>query len=1634
MKSAKFVLLAVAAASCAGAGAVELTHRWSFNAADDYTDSVGGVVAAKMGTALHIADGKVVLNDTGASISGAKEGSLNLGTNLLDADGATIEIWATENAVRNSARIFDYGTDSTHYFMLEWSHGTDSHQSWAMACTPGAVTNVYTPTGAFILGTPYHLAVTFKKNSSGKTDIRWTKRLAQTGGLPIAHELTTKEALSTFSNPRLYLGASQSDNVDASASYDEVRIWKGVLSEEQLAANAIAGPNAVATNGVPAAGTAGFCIAPNTRFVIGSSAQGSFLRSDLTGRFLTKGTVKIGSGAKIVFDTSEHRVPSLSFSAAGFTLPSDAPAGATVLDYVEVTDTVNYGAPTLSGNTITVSLVSGMPATAYWTGGRPASGDDFANAANWKCYDAAGNLMNGAVPGAATTVVITNATTAFTVPSGVTPAWKRIRVGAERTVSQWGKKNYGVNRYTNYGMYGTEWMLPLSDYTCRGTLSDPNTPIPAKEVEKSQLRMDGWFYVPAANAGDWKFYQNSSSFDDYFAFAIDGDWVFHNTGYRFRLSSYCNVAEGWHRYTVICGDTFGGYTSTDLRLWMTRPKSGGGTESVQFKPSSSFTLGSAASSKIKLTDDCNWGAFGVVTLSNGTVLDLNGHSLVVEDVDSDYVGTTITNSATSLATLYTDFEPAQSGVSNLCVAARVTVARSSAYIWTGEGGDAKFSTLGNWRLLSGATPSVAPAAGDPLVFAAAGGGVVSNDLANLGGALVSFQSGAGAFTICGNPFTGVPSVINDSSSIQTFSNAVTFAGTYLAIPSAAAVRFDGGATATYPDPSLRSDFSDARYRTLYGNFTFTENWSVPGKDAWERPWVIPSGTLVTGKKFTGTQGAFKRTLQINAGGTAHFTEMEMGWNRGDFECKGTLVIDGLYVHLVSTSETNTGVSNIGRAGSTGTLYANKIEKRYYSHLIEFITHLVVGSGGIRLTERSYHPMKFDADTTIRAADDFGILTDFAGDGTDFHGLSLSGHTITINTEDESGVGHTVTFGTSVRAEGGVLRKIGAGTLVMQDGDLASKTNFVKRYTGGTVVEAGTLCVKGANQLGSGAVTLHPGATLEVADGVRLANDVAAASQGGGTIRVSGAVTLADGTSWHAGTYDFAEGALVTVEPRTTDKRVIASGLTEADTNHFTTTSGRLFLENGELTYADSFVWIGPDGGSWSDAANWSHNGVAGDAAPISVPSAFVEFANGAALTVVLDTPAACSRLVFGGAGAVTVANPNAATTNALTVYRVTGTGSAANHLACRVNFTEAYNVNLEGVLDFAGGAIATTPGSDTFASVHNRTLTGNVAFTNSWKFPWQSGSSGSPIVVTSGSTLTGTSYYGAQTGWLLILDIQADALARFNSFECGWDRGFVRVDGVLDVAGDCTIVASWSPTGASNHLGWYSDGGLVRVGGLVKTGMARSMLFTPRYEIGAGGVRSPINEYFVVTNGHPVTVTATADMGFSKGTNQSAQVVNVYNGVALTLNLDGHTVTNVNLVGGGGTLALSGSGTAMYNAVGGPAAISVGSDATLQIGANVVATNAMALADGAVLALGTGAQAGIVSTPATGAAIVRTTGTYTTPQTVPLGRLAATANVKRLTLDPAGITIPQGYRAFLKRSGDNLALRIDKLGATLIIR
>ena len=123
--------LLAAAAMCASmhCGAFELTHRWSFNG--DYADSIGGSDGVVVGRADQLsfeasAFGGLMVkmasdNTDNDSNNGA---SLNLGTGVLGTGDATIEIWAKRNAVRNWARIFDYGPDNNQYIFMSWSRGT----------------------------------------------------------------------------------------------------------------------------------------------------------------------------------------------------------------------------------------------------------------------------------------------------------------------------------------------------------------------------------------------------------------------------------------------------------------------------------------------------------------------------------------------------------------------------------------------------------------------------------------------------------------------------------------------------------------------------------------------------------------------------------------------------------------------------------------------------------------------------------------------------------------------------------------------------------------------------------------------------------------------------------------------------------------------------------------------------------------------------------------------------------------------------------------------------------------------------------------------------------------------------------------------------------------------------------------------------------------------------------------------------------------------------------------------------------------------------------------------------------------------------------------------------------------------
>jgi alpha-N-arabinofuranosidase len=247
-----FAVCGVAAALTAAdmPSADALAHRWSFTG--NAKDSVTGRDARTIGlpTFSH-----VVLKRGGAyhpawvTLPGGKHnaGHFDLGECALpaDADGVTVEIWATPKSIRKWSRIFDYGSDSRNYFCMGWNCETDSGTDGIELCNGGTKYSAMNRLNPYALGTKYHITVTFVNNKDGSMTMRAMRRNAKTGAIEREHRQLYRDwTLATFVRPHLLLGGSQySIDDDAEAEYDEVRVWRAALTDEQLAANVVAGPD-----------------------------------------------------------------------------------------------------------------------------------------------------------------------------------------------------------------------------------------------------------------------------------------------------------------------------------------------------------------------------------------------------------------------------------------------------------------------------------------------------------------------------------------------------------------------------------------------------------------------------------------------------------------------------------------------------------------------------------------------------------------------------------------------------------------------------------------------------------------------------------------------------------------------------------------------------------------------------------------------------------------------------------------------------------------------------------------------------------------------------------------------------------------------------------------------------------------------------------------------------------------------------------------------------------------------------------------------------------------------------------------------------------------------------------------------
>ena len=698
MKTRTLCVAVAAAALCVATApspsfAATLTHRWSFNG--DLNDSVGGVNATIKhqtsttttvdgGTGVNIEDGKAVLTGGGGS------GFLNLGAGVLGTgNAATIEVWARREGNFNAWHyVISYHKPDVGkcYTICSGRYSDVRRSNVAMTDSTGGGDDKLV---GHPIGVTYHYSVTFTSSA-----VRTMVRNAETGALIVENTCVPSSwslASAAADGWALTLGDNPWANstLVANYSFDEARVWDGVLSDEQLTANALAGPDSVVGGG-----ESGIAVAAGNTFTVdGPGGYG----------FYTPGAVTLEAGAKIRFDTASWTNYSnravMRFKAGSFSLPDGA---SSVLDFVELTDSTHYTATLEDAATIKVALNSSIPATSTWKGGTPTA-ESLVLASSWTSVDADGNAIDAA-PGYGTTIVIPAGNTSFTVPAGYTPEWGRVLFGG-RPATQCGRiasaPDAGRADYIDAALSSYTALGEIALTSINATGNDNQAGSFVKDyLEDSQLRFDGWFKVEAAQAGWWAI---DCQFDDMFALLVDGERILQNPRWDPAIKSGAYVAEGWHRFTLVCADTGGGYGSGAYGNHPMRISVNGSSSYIYFD---GFTFGSG-SSTVTLDADCDWSALGPLALGTGAVIDLNGHNLKLDDMTADYLGAIVTNTSSTTSTMIFDKDPFSSNANLQGVIRGVGVnidlvqdgAKSAT--WTGGGNDGDPANPANWEVKLG---------------------------------------------------------------------------------------------------------------------------------------------------------------------------------------------------------------------------------------------------------------------------------------------------------------------------------------------------------------------------------------------------------------------------------------------------------------------------------------------------------------------------------------------------------------------------------------------------------------------------------------------------------------------------------------------------------------------------------------------------------------------------------------------------------------------------------------------------------------------------------------------------------------------------------------------------------------------
>ena len=405
-------------------------------------------------------------------------------------------------------------------------------------------------------------------------------------------------------------------------------------------------------------------------------------------------------------------------------------------------------------------------------------------------------------------------------------------------------------------------------------------------------------------------------------------------------------------------------------------------------------------------------------------------------------------------------------------------------IWTGEVGDGKMDTAGNW--LNDRKPE---AIGSVVQFPSEAA-TIDNNISGFAPSSITFGNGSGSVTISGNPITGVDTVVNTSSSAShTIEAPVYFSGDIQVKQPAMAetgdltkshVTFAGGAYAAPGCAIENGNFAAVYSRCMYGKYYFANDvsspWTATVQGSGKRHCLGDNSTLYIPYAGRLTELYVGNGSKVDVGGMAMgeggrvsyrnngemvVTNLTLTGNTDRFMCynQGTNVCAVFKFERIETSMTgNWCYFSDGNAASKVVFY--------------------IGAGGLNFSSASAkgaycigRNASNDAQTLRPWYSDFTIAD--RGDGNKSLVINRD---VTFCTDDESGVGRTITMDAIVQGNNSpTITVSGSGTLRVNKAAINTTQPPV------VVTNTATLAIKPGASLTTSTTTLNSGTTLQVAE-------------------------------------------------------------------------------------------------------------------------------------------------------------------------------------------------------------------------------------------------------------------------------------------------------------------------------------------------------------------------------------------------------------------------------------------------------------------------------------------------------------------------------------------------------------------------